>query len=118
MNEETLYDLCKKLFLKLNLNFENLDGLKINRNIFLDSQIYNESIEIIKKIKKHLSSSTLTSLQTNASQKQKWPLLNLIRQILKIHNFKMTPIRKANGYSKTGKKIFLRYFLIEKNNMD
>jgi hypothetical protein len=62
----------------------------------------------------HLSSSTLTSLQCTALTKQKWPLLNLIRQVLKIHGFKMSPVRKANGYNKQGKKLFLRFFIIER----
>jgi hypothetical protein len=117
MEKDTLYDLCKELFNKMSIefsSFDNLDGTKIERDIFLNNNSYNNYIELIQNIKKHLSSSTLTSLQKNASLKQKWPLLNLVRQILKIHNYKMTPIRKANGYSKTGKKLFLRYFIIEK----
>ena len=56
----------------------------------------------------------LTSLQTNAQKKQKWPLLNLVRQILKSNDYKMEPIRKSNGYTKDGKKKYLRFFLIKK----
>ena len=47
----------------------------------------------------------MTSLQTNAPGKQKWPLLNLVRQILKAIDYKMTPQRKSNGYTKRWKKI-------------
>jgi hypothetical protein len=60
------------------------------------------------------SSSMLTSLQTNAPKKQKWPLLNLVRQILKSNDYKMEPIRKSAGYTKDGKKIYKRFFLIKK----
>ena len=31
----------------------------------------------------------MTSLQTNAPGKQKWPLLNLVRQILKAIDYKI-----------------------------
>ena len=47
----------------------------------------------------------LTSLQTNAPKKQKWPLLNLVRQVLRYCHYKMTPKRVSAGYTKDGKKI-------------
>jgi len=53
-------------------------------------------------------------LQKNAEASQKWPLLNLVRQILKSNNYKMDPIRKSNGYTKEGKKKYLRFFVIKK----
>ena len=56
----------------------------------------------------------MTCLQTGAVKKQKWPLLNLVRQILKTNDYKMTPRRKSNGYDDDGKKKYLRFFLIEK----
>jgi hypothetical protein len=58
----------------------------------------------------------LTSLQSTAEENQKWPLLNLVRQILKSCNFSMTPKRISNGYTKDGKKIYKRMFKIEKLN--
>jgi hypothetical protein len=57
----------------------------------------------------------MTSLQKNAEQCQKWPLLNLVRQILSVYSYKMTPIRKADGYNNKGIKKYKRYFRIEKN---
>ena len=68
----------------------------------------------IDEIKKFYSSGALTSLQKNAGTNQKWPLLNLVRQILKTNNYLMHPIRKSNGYTKDGKKKYLRFFLIKK----
>ena len=38
-------------------------------------------------MKKLYSSGSLTSLQKNAKDNQKWPLLNLVRQILKSNDF-------------------------------
>ena len=65
---------------------------------------------MIKRIRKE----RLTSLQNNATLTQKWPMLNLIRQILKVNGYIMDPIRKSDGYDKTGKKLYKRYFLIKK----
>ena len=86
----------------------------VPREIFLNpdtSYIVKEKIPLLKK---HFSSSFLTSLQKNATSKQKWPLLNLFRQILKKNNYVMTPLRKSDGYDDEGKKKFKRYFLINK----
>ena len=55
-------------------------------------------------MKKMYSSGALTALQKSAETKQKWPLLNLVRQILKSNNYNMEPIRKSNGYTKEGKR--------------
>ena len=58
----------------------------------------------------------MTSLQKNADKSQKWPLLNLVRQILSTHNYKMEPIRKSDGYTLEGVKKYKRYFLIKKKS--
>jgi hypothetical protein len=58
----------------------------------------------------------MTSLQKNADKSQKWPLLNLVRQILNVYNYKMDPIRKSDGYTLEGVKKYKRYFLINKKS--
>jgi hypothetical protein len=58
----------------------------------------------------------MTSLQKNAYKSQKWPLLNLARQILSFYNYKMEPIRKSDGYTLEGVKKYKRFFQIKKNN--
>ena len=93
---------------------EQLDGMLIPRDMLLDEKKYLDISQNIVELKKIFSSSMLTSLQTNAQKKQKWPLLNLVRQILKSNDYKMEPIRKSNGYTKDGKKKYLRFFLIKK----
>lgn len=93
---------------------EQLDGMLIPRDMLLDEKKYLDISRNIIELKKIFSSSMLTSLQTNAQKKQKWPLLNLVRQILKSNDYKMEPIRKSNGYTKDGKKKYLRFFLIKK----
>lgn len=110
----------KNLFNEIGIPFEelnNLNGLYISREIFLNDSKYNDVKEKIPTLKKYFSSSLMTSLQKNAVKKQKWPLLNLTRQILKSMYFKMTPIRLSNGYTPQGKKLYRRMFLIEKINL-
>lgn len=93
--------------------WKDIKGDEIDRGALLDDEMYKTIKDDIKLIKTHLSSSTLTSLQSNAESKQRWPLLNLVRQLLKINGLKLTPVRKANGYTKTGQKLFRRFFVIE-----
>ena len=77
---------------------------------------YEEVKKLLPELKKIYSSSLMTSLQRNADKSQKWPLLNLVRQILSTHNYKMEPIRKSDGYTLEGVKKYKRYFLINKKS--
>ena len=100
---------------KIQFDVENqLDGQLIPRDILLSKEVYNEVKEEIVELKKKFSSSSLTSLQKTAESGQKWPLLNLVRQVLKTCNYQMKPIRKSDGYKKDGKKKYKRFFLIGK----
>ncbi len=109
---------CKEILNKTGLEFEEicqLDGLLLERDIFLDIKKYQEVSQLLPHLKQILSSCILTSLHKNAVNSQRWPLLNLTRQILSFYKFKMTPVRKADGYTKDGTKKYKRFFLINKN---
>lgn len=93
-----------------------LENLHIPRDILLNNQTYEKVKHYIPQFKKKLSSSYLTSLQSSAQNEQKWPLLNFVRQILKTYNFLLKPKRLANGYTKTGKKLYRRIFHVVKIN--
>ena len=95
-------------------DFKMLDGMLIPRDTLLSQEKYENIKEDLAKMKKMYSSGALTALQKSAETKQKWPLLNLVRQILKSNNYNMEPIRKSNGYTKEGKKKYLRFFIIKK----
>jgi len=97
-------------------NIDKLNGLLIQRDILLSDDKYNSVNDEIIKLRNIFSISHMNSLQINAEENQKWPLLNLVRQLLKLYNYHMKPIRKSNGYSKSGKKLYIRYFEIEKIN--
>ena len=90
---------------QIQFDVENqLEGQLIPREILLSKEIYKEVKNDIIELKKRFSSSSLTSLQKTAESGQKWPLLNLVRQILKTCNYQMKPVRRSDGYEKDGKK--------------
>ena len=85
------------------------------RNILLDTTKYEIIQKKLNLLKQYgFKSSYLSSLQRNSCQKQKWPLINLVRQLFKVCGYWLKPVRVSDGYSKTGKKQFKRYFKIEK----
>ena len=108
---------CKTVLFLVGIKFEilnDLDGLLIPRENLLDDKKYDEIKQYIPELKKIFSSSCMTSLQKNADKSQKWPLLNLIRQILSFYNCKMEPIRKSDGYTLEGVKKYKRLFQIKR----
>lgn len=93
----------------------DLDGLLVDRQVCLNNEKYNQlKKDEFANLKHYFSSSYLTALQEPALSKQKSPLLNLIRQILRSCNYKLVPKRVADGYTLTGKKKYIRMFVIEK----
>ena len=108
----------KKILKEVGILLDDANEILVDREVFLDPVKYESVEKYLAELKKEFSSSFLTSLQNNAPLKQKWLLLNLVRQILRVYNFDMKPIRKADGYTADGKKRFKRYFLICKSNQE
>ena len=108
ISKKILYDI-------LHLNPDQLNEACISREVLLNDTKYEEIKHIIPELKKNMNSTFLTALHEDAEEKQRWPLLNLIRQILHVYKYKMIPIRKADGYTLDKKKKFKRYFLIQFN---
>ena len=96
------------------VSIQSLDNIIFERNILLNQDTYQKVREKIPEIKNLFSSSYLNSLHKNAMDNQKWPLINIVRQILNSIGFKLVPIRKANGYTKDKQKIYKRFFKISK----
>lgn len=102
---------------EIGLVFETVDQLNgqlIPRDFFINNVKYNQIKDKINDLKNVFSSSSLTCLHQNAITKQKFPLLNLIRQILSVYYYDMKPIRKCDGYTKEGVKKYKRFFSIVK----
>ena len=112
MDEESK-SVLKLVGLEFN-ELSDINGSIIPREVLLSNAKYEEIKKLIPELKKKYSSSFMTSLQTNADKSQKWPLLNLVRQLLSVYVFKMKPIRKADGYTLEGVKKYKRYFQIYK----
>jgi hypothetical protein len=106
---------------EIGIKIEKLDdakGLFIEREQLLCDKKYEEVKKLIPKLKQTYSSSFLTSMQKNADKTQKWPLINLVRQIFSIHGYKLEPVRKSNGYTLDGVKKYKRFFLIREKTID
>lgn len=110
-------NISKKILIASGIMFntdEYPDEILILRESLINNQIYQAIENDIIELRKVLSSSLLTSLHKSANSSQKWPLLNLVRQILNVYGYKMIPIRKCDGYTKDGIKKFKRYFQVIK----
>ena len=113
-------EISKKILEESGIHFENedeLNGMLIPREHLLDITKYEKVKPKIPDLKKVFSSSLLTSLQKTAELHQKWPLLNLVRQILAMYGYHLVPVRKSDGYTLDGIKKFKRYFQIEKKHI-
>jgi hypothetical protein len=92
----------------------NINEVIITRDELLSDQKYEEVKKYISDLKKIFKTSDFTCVQKNAEKDQRWPLINLVRQILHKYGYKMEPIRKADGYSLDGTKKYKRFFSIIK----
>ena len=96
---------------------ENLVGIIIAREQLLNLILYEKIKCEIPKLKTILHSSVYTSVQKNAETNQRWPLLNLVRQILRRYQYELKPKRVCDGYTKDGQKKYKRFFEIHKTHI-
>lgn len=108
---------CKEILSIVGIYFNelsDLEGIFFSRELLLCDYKYNKVKELIPELKKNFSSSFMTSMQQNAGENQKWPLINLVRQILSVYNYNLYPVRKCDGYTSEGVKKYKRFFKIVK----
>ena len=105
---------CKKIFQEIGLDHDYINGSIIPRDLLLCASTYEKVKKLIPNLKASFSSSFMTGLHKNSEETQKWPLLNLVRQLLSVYGYKMSPIRTSDGYTKQGVKKYKRFFQIEK----
>ena len=96
------------------VSLNDLNGMLVPRELFFNDTIYKQLKEKIPALKNMFSSSYLTALQAPAEKIQRWPLLNLMRQVLRSCSFKLTPKRLSDGYTLDGIKKYKRMFIIER----
>lgn len=104
----------KKVLEEIGLNCDNLEESFFPREVLLSIEKYEKIKNHIPALKSFFSSSSLTSLHKNAETNQKFPLLNLVRQILHCYKYELVPVRKCDGYTKDGIKKYKRFFLVTK----
>jgi hypothetical protein len=114
--KEDTFDIdCKLILNHVGIYFNSiteLEGIFFPREQLLSETKYEIVKQYIPELKKKFSSTFMTSLQKKAETNQKWPLLNLIRQILLVYNYHLMPIRKCDGYTADGVKKYKRFFKI------
>jgi len=99
-------------------SIKQANGMEIPREILLDKEIYKMVVkEYIPLLKGIFTTSYMNGLHSCAEEKQMFPLLNLVRQVMKSFNYTLVPKRISNGYTKMGKKIYRRVFIIRKLNI-
>jgi hypothetical protein len=108
---------CKKILNIVGIysnDVSELEGIFFSREELLSEIKYQQIKEFIPELKKNFSSSFMTSMQKNAGKNQKWPLINLVRQILSVYSYHLSPVRKCDGYTSEGVKKYKRFFKIIK----
>ena len=94
--------------------FERIDGLTIPRETLVRPGAYTEVAGVVPALKTHFSSTHMTCLQDEAPGGQRWPLLNLVRQVLRASGFAMAPKRMSAGYDANKRKRYKRVFHVSK----
>ena len=117
MDKDNL-ELIKEIFTIINKNIETYNDLmeiKIDHHYLRQPKFIEKMYDMIPKLKKKYKSHTLTCLHNNSLHKQKFPTINMIRQILKCNKLKLTPQVLCKGYNKVNnQKIIERYYIIKK----
>ena len=90
------------------------DGLLIERDMMISKEKYEKLKPHITELKKIFSSKYMTSMHSCAEHNQRWPCLNLVRQVLKRMGYDIHPERRCAGRDEDGKKIFERFFKLHK----
>ena len=103
--------ICKALHIEPD---ELKDGLIIERDMLVSKEKYEALKPHIVELKKIFSSKCMTSMHACAEINQRWPCLNLVRQVLKRMGYDIEPERRCAGRDQDGKKIFERFFKLHK----
>lgn len=113
VHQKAILDFMRAAGLLVQSDIAGLAGQVIPRDLLVSHEKYDECRPKLVTLKEWMSSSRLSCLQSTAEANQRWPLLNAVRQLLRLHHFKMTPFRLSDGYTKDGKKKLKRFFLVE-----
>ena len=114
-NTETQkYELLLKLLKIINIDIEEKNSLlnyTFERDILLEQTVVDKYYDMIKNLKENYTSDVLTCLHMNSTIKQRFPGINMLRQILKCNGLKLKPKVVSMGYI-GDVKIVKRFFTI------
>ena len=108
--DQVSLDILSKVGIDLINNNPIANNIVILRDTLLNDQLYESIKPTLLDLKHSISSTKHNCLHKNANESQRWPLINLVRQILHHYGFKMEPFRKC--VTKNGVKIYTRYFRV------
>ncbi len=116
-------DIMKKMLSIIGIKYDNIDdiiGISLERDTLLDDNIVSNLMSLQDQLlTSGYKSGKLTSLHKNNVSHQKFPGINMVRQILKCNGLKLTPRVISIGYNtETGKKITKRLFQINDISVD
>jgi hypothetical protein len=107
---ELLIDIFDALDIKVNNRYE-IEAIILKQDTLKSKSLIDELYRRVPNLKSFYNSSKLTCLHKNSLDKQKFPAVNMFRQLLKCNNFRMEPYVISKGYIKySGKKIVERYY--------
>jgi hypothetical protein len=112
-------DILKYILNIINIKYNTTDeihGNRFDRDVLLEESNITELMKLQPIIRKSgYKSGKLTSLHKNNQSVQKFPGINMVRQVLKCNGYKLTPIVISLGYDHdTGRKLTKREFQINK----
>ena len=88
-------------------------NLLIDRDVLLSVDIEEKLTKLVDKLKDKDKTDGLNCLHKNRNKKQKFPGINLVRQIFKCNGYHLKPFFYSAGYDKTnGQKIVKRNFKV------
>lgn len=110
----------KEIFNILSMTVESesdLFSVLVPRDLLLRVDIEQRLTELISNLKGKYKTSKLNCLHKNRESKQKFPGINLVRQILRCNGYHLKPVIYCRGYCKhSGKKIIDRNFKVVRIN--
>lgn len=116
MNSSERDELMRKVLRRINVHFKEVSELHyqiIPRDVLLDKKVLDSLLTMKDALKTHYHSDMLSCLHSNSEQKQRFPAVCMVRQLLRANGMCMRPKLESMGYDrKTGKKRVKRYYVI------
>ena len=88
-----------------------LVGINVPKEL-IDSHNYEEFTDLVNELRGVYSAGGMRCLRADSGV-QKFPLLNLIRQVSKANGILLEPHSKSDGYEATGKKRLQKWFIVK-----